>query len=135
MWSWPVLVAVHGGLVVCGVAVVVPLRLQVVRVTGVTSCCCAEHINKYDERRPMSSFVVWCHISASNVAPHGVNKERMGVCYTCLPGLGTTSSPSALLLHCGRHSMAVGDGLHRRWWWWEGRSDVAMFEPLLPHLG
>ena len=42
--------AVRGGLVVCGVAVVVPSRLQVVSVTGVALCSCAEQINKYDER-------------------------------------------------------------------------------------
>ena len=29
----------------------------------------------------MSSFVVWCHIAASNVAPGGVNKENGSVLY------------------------------------------------------
>ena len=42
--------AVRGGLIVCGVAVVVLSRLQVVHVRGVASCCRAEEINKYDER-------------------------------------------------------------------------------------
>ena len=41
--------AVHGRLIVCGVAIVVLSRLQVVRVRGVASCCHAEEINKYDE--------------------------------------------------------------------------------------
>ena len=65
----------------CGVAVVVPSRLQVVCVRGVASCCRAEKINKYDKRRPMSSFVVWCHVAASDVAPGGVNKENGSVVY------------------------------------------------------
>ena len=42
--------AIHGGLVMCGVTVVVPSRLQVVRVTGVASCCDAEQINKHGKR-------------------------------------------------------------------------------------
>ena len=29
----------------------------------------------------MSSFVVWCHIAASDVAPSGVNKENGSVLY------------------------------------------------------
>ena len=31
-------------------------------------------------------------------------------CYNCLPGLGTTTSPSAPLLRCGRRLTAVVDG-------------------------
>ena len=66
-----------------------------------------------------------------------VSMKRQGGVLCCLPGLGTTWPPSVLLLHCGRCSMVVVDGLCCRcWWWWEGRSkDVATFEPRLPHLG
>ena len=73
--------AVRRGLIVCGIAVVVPSRLQVVRVRGVASCFRAEEVNKYDKRKPMSSFIVWCHFAASDVAPSGVNKENGSLLY------------------------------------------------------
>ena len=46
-----------------------------VHVIVVTSCHRAEQINKYDQQQWMSLFIVWCCVTASDMAPGGVNKE------------------------------------------------------------